>query len=177
MPKVLVRITRFKFQEFYVLSPYWILFHLYSSKETRIFASVCHNTGIERISINSQRPDILFGKMLWKWRKTECEMNERISCNINFLVFINATFSFTAPFEFRTIIVFKSLILLSHNTLFQINIHFKMGAFYYLEIINYLFHNMVFAKLKLILILFTKLFSLNFKLHCKVGTRLLIRIP
>jgi len=129
---------------------------LYSSKETTIFAIVCHNTRIKGRSANSQRPEIFFWKILCTWRKTEYTINERICCNIIFHVFINVTVSFNTPFEFRLIIVFKSLILLSRNTLFQINIHFKRGAFYYLEIINYLLHNLVSAKLKLIVIVFYK---------------------
>ena len=116
---------------------------LYSSKAKRIFASVCHNTGTERSNINLQRPQFFLGKMMWTWRKTEYTMNERICCSIVYLAFINSKVSFTAPFEFSLIIVFKSLILVSCNTIFQINVHFKSGAFYYLEIINYLLHNLV----------------------------------
>jgi len=80
----------------------------------------------------------------------------------NIHVFIHTTVSFNAPLEFRLIIVFKSLILLSRNTIFQINFHFKRGAFYYLEIINYLLHNFVSAKLRLTLIVFYKTVFIEF---------------
>ena len=95
---------------------------LYSSKETTIFVSACHNTGIERESTSWQSPENLLRKRLWTWRKRDCAMNERMCCSVNFLIFIKATVSFTVSFECRLMFVFKNLILLSRSSQFQINL-------------------------------------------------------